>query len=50
LAALRVFFTSLAAREPSAIAQCTTKRRRPALRHLDANEVEAILAQLVVGH
>ena len=52
LAALHAFFAFLAAREPSAIAQCTavlhvpTKRAaRPALCYLDANEVEAILAQ-----
>jgi len=52
LAALRAFFAFLAAREPSAIGQCTavlhvpTKRAaRPALCYLDANEVGAILAQ-----
>ena len=52
LAALRAFFAFLAAREPSAVAQCSavlhipTKRAaRPALCYLDACEVEAILAQ-----
>lgn len=52
LAALRSFFAFLAAHEPSAVAQCSavlhvpTKRAaRPALCYLDANEVEAILAQ-----
>ena len=52
LAALRSFFSFLAAREPSSIAQCTavlhipTKRAgQRALCYLDAREVEAILAQ-----
>lgn len=52
LAALRSFFSFLASREPSTIAQCTavlhipTKRAsQRALCYLDAREVEAILAQ-----
>jgi site-specific recombinase XerD len=52
LAALRAFFSFLAAREPGNLAQCTavlhipTKRAaHRALCYLDAREVEAILAQ-----
>lgn len=52
LAALRAFFSFLAAREPSVIALCTavlhvpTKRTaQRALCYLDAREIEAILAQ-----
>lgn len=52
LAAIRSFFAFTAAREPSAVAQCNAvshvpakRSARPALCYLDADEVEAILAQ-----
>jgi site-specific recombinase XerD len=52
LAALRSFFAFAAAREPSAVAQCSAvshvpakRNSRPALCYLDAHEVEGILAQ-----
>ncbi|MGH9437612.1 MAG: tyrosine-type recombinase/integrase [Terriglobia bacterium] len=52
LSALHAFFTFVAQREPTAIAQCTEialiptkKNNRPAMCYLEADEVEAILQQ-----
>lgn len=52
LAALRSFFYFVAEREPAAIAQCAEvlhipvkKAPKPAAQYLEANEIEAILAQ-----
>lgn len=56
LAALRAFFAFLAARDPSALAQCSAvlhipakRAARPALCYLDANEVEASSLNLIAA-